>query len=353
MAKYEYTWGCDATCGSGTNCTYNIYIDGVYATSGTTQVSPANCTDIGKRDTIISMKPYNPLIDIAYSNGVLINTPPPAASAVITTFDAAPSTNPSLPESAGYGMITLTGTGIGNVIISRNGVESGTEKFTTATWSKVDYFLWGTGTWSITAKDSVKTVTKSVTISSGTPPPSTCPLLNVPTLSLLISSGLPGASIGFTATASGGQTTGIAYIYELNLGTTLVHTSATGKGSNYSGTFIVPSITIGTYNAILTVKDSCVPQQARISTPVSFTVTNGTTPPPTGTKWNCDDGCSIATHSTGYNDQISCITGCAGTPPPTTTCPTGKINIPGLGCQDKNTVMMAGAAMFLFMMMKK
>jgi hypothetical protein len=210
-----------------------------------------------------------------------------------------------------------------------------------------------------------------------------CPTLNVPSITLNTTSVAPGGSVGFTATASGGQTSGDAYIFEVYLDmTTSVHTSQPGMGGSYPGTFIVPSyFTAGIHNVTVKVKDSCASQQSQISVSKQLTVT-GTTPPPTN-DYGCYNG--VCTQGKGTMSAgcpgVNCVTlpptntsscngtvcsptggslsaGCPGTPcattlPPTTGCI--GINIPIIGCQDKTTIMIAGAGILILMMtmMKK
>ncbi len=69
MARYDYNWSCNG-CGSGTSCSFQIYIEGTLVRDGTTQVSGSvECNEENKLGAIVGIIPYG-VNDVAFSNGV-------------------------------------------------------------------------------------------------------------------------------------------------------------------------------------------------------------------------------------------------------------------------------------------
>lgn len=273
----------------------------------------------------------------------------------ITNFTIVPSTLPA-PNSAadGYAQITIEGSGSGSIPIKKNGIIIGNKTVsTTAVWPLHDDLHLSVGTFQVSVTDATHTITKSVTISGTAPPPPTgcATSITSTSITLLVSSGLAGSSVGFTSTIVGGVPTGEGFKHEIFFDGVSVYASPVGKDYTHSNTFNVPSgASLGSHNVTTKITDGCLPtHQSKTSPAVTFTVTN-TAPPPTN-NYGCVNG--VCTANSG-SLPAGCNNSCTS-PPPTGGCTATQMNIPLLGCKDKNTMYMyaAGIGIVAFLLLRK
>jgi hypothetical protein len=248
--------------------------------------------------------------------------------ATLTNLEVISSPDPANPGSSGWGQVTITGTGTGDIAINKNGTFLGALHATTASWTITDWFMLGVGgPYTITAVAS-NTLTKTVTIGGTSPPPTTGATLS--TLDV-VSSPTMGSSGYGTVTITG---TGTGDIAINKNGTLFGYLHATITSWSITDDFIFG---VGGPYTITAVASNTLTKTVTIG---------GGTPPPTNT-YGCVNGSCLPN-----SGQLppGCNSSCT-TPPPTGTC--SGINIPMIGCQSTTNVMMAGAGLLLIFLMKR